>query len=467
MQAKKLFTLACIFITSQLCGLSSNSYYDPFPVYTSLDPHTFLHTREKQYVKGYPRDVRHYERAGLYLSAFGQNADKARTAQNTEVELGDIGGRWNMIGLLFGDFPKNVIEFPSASLNDAFDKIFSQITADGINVQEFIPGTLNDTHFIDKGQTFGFFENVLRYRKRGFRWEFNVQMLKDIGFSFQGGVADICHELKEMKNLTCDDPTGCCLIKEAGDFTVDNVNNCLMCNVKQIADELCLKICSFHEVSIEDVRMRLYWRHIIDINKYHDNWPDVLVIPFITVGGSIATGKDRDPNHMFALSFGSDDHHSVGTTFGINVDFMDTVEVGGEFGFTHFFKRNLNCMPTPTSLCQSGIFPFKTDVNIEPGHNWHFGLKMSAHHFLDKLSGYFQYLILQHENDTITVKNCDCAFKPEVLEKNTTFKVQMANIGFTYDISPHISLGFLWQAPLARRNAYRSSTIMFSFNATY
>ena len=108
-----------------------------------------------------------------------------------------------------------------------------------------------------------------------------------------------------------------------------------------------------------------------------------------------------------------------------------------------------------------------TDVNIKPGFNWHFGLKMAAYHFYDRLSFYFQYLYIHHEEDEITLCKPDPAFVPEVLENKSCWKSQMINVGFAYDISPNITFGFLWQTPTVQRNAYRPTTLMITFNAEF
>jgi hypothetical protein len=121
----------------------------------------------------------------------------------------------------------------------------------------------------------------------------------------------------------------------------------------------------------------------------------------------------------------------------------------------------------PNSLCQLGVYPFSTTVSYQPGANWNFGGKLSAYHFLDRLSVYFQYMFVQHEKDKICVLDNDPAFTPEVLERNSDWKVQLANVGFNYDCSPNILLGLFWQAPLAQKGTYKSTTLMFTFNATF
>jgi hypothetical protein len=75
--------------------------------------------------------------------------------------------------------------------------------------------------------------------------------------------------------------------------------------------------------------------------------------------------------------------------------------------------------------------------------------------------------MLEHKDDNICLKTADAAFKPRVLEEVTGFKTKVANIGFNYDLSRNVSLGFLWQAPLSQQNSYRSTTAMFSVSGTF
>ena len=196
-------------------------------------------------------------------------------------------------------------------------------------------------------------------------------------------------------------------------------------------------------------------------------WPVFLVIPFASLEGAVAVGKVRARNHPFAVSFGSNDHNTLGFRAGLEVDFTDTIEIGIEAGVSHFFKRCFCNVPIPTHPCQSGIYPFQTTACIQPGNNFQFCAKMLAYQFLDRLSFHFQYSFIRHEADCINLQKPDPAFLPHELEKKSGWIAQLANIGFNYDISPYISLGFLWQAPLFERNAYRSTTLLFSFTATY
>lgn len=519
-----LMLISSIKLFADLTTLAKN---DPYPIYTAIDPHEFLYTWETLFMKGIPYDNMFedcYQRVSLALSPFGQNACGGTNMCGKRVPLGDLNGRWSMVGLLMGPLPEGRTLPPT--LLTALNNLFP-----GIN-----PGDLTDPNIIDPNQTFGFFSVPLKYQKRGLRWEFNLKLFNDFGFTFQGGVSDICQKVEGFDNLTCescpikipdgttdgrtlnncglslinnttanscasavscctrfcDETIPCCgrFFEAKGDgtggtvdplkakypkYTRENVNYFLMNNLRPIMKEIGYDICNFHKISVEDLRFDIFWRRATFINKGKPGWAEFLFIPFLRIGGSLALADEQDPNIAFSLPFGNNGHHSIGVNGGINLDFIQTVQIGAEFGVTHFFPRDIcnyrvpNIMNgrQPAHQCKQALFPFSTDVRVCPGLNWHFGAKIAAHHFLDRLSFYFQYVLLHHEDDKITLKNPDPAFAPCILEEQSYFKVQLGNFGLNYDISPHLNLGFAVQLPFWQRNAYRSTTVLFSLWGTY
>jgi len=504
---------AILFIsTSQLLNaLTYDSRHDPYPVFTSLDPHIFLQTRERDELKNFPVEWNRREWFAFSISPFGQNANNGRNLCHKIAELGDLSGRWGMIGMLMGAKPIDAP--PTPTLDAARDYLFPRAL--------FPTNNLNVPAAIDGTEQFGFFKVPLNYRKRGARFDIYSKISNDFGVNVKIGVADIAQRLSmecipvsttsgettdysytgcetvindcgfvNMTNeatLSGEDVTAsiCIDSTNAADFNytdtsesskildqldVNNVNAALMCRLQTIADEIHLDIKNFEETGVEDVRAGLYWRHAFLFNNESTNpcWEEFLLIPFVLVEGSVASfGKQRNRQKAFALSFGNDDHEAMGFTGGINIDFAETIEIGGEAGFTHFFERRFCNMPIPTSELQSGIFPYSTDVNVSPGNNWHFGAKLSARHFVGCLSVYAQYFLVNHDPDCIRLRKPDPAFKPRVLEERSAWRSQLANVGFNYDISQTISLGLFWQAPLSQVNCYKSTTILGSFNAIF
>ena len=514
-----LFTTPCHHLYAG--ALSSLAKNDPYPIYTSLDPQEYLFTREKIMIKGFPLLLPYPQYMSFSLSPFGQNACGGKNFCGKRVPLGDLDGRWNMLGLLYDPLPEGRVLPPR--LQTAKDIIFPPGSMGPVT-----PDILDDGRFVDPAHLFGFFSVPLDYKKRGFRFQFSTMLSCTVGIIFEGGVSDIVQKVVGFDNLTCqicseyedrinpclpppccdrirlepcETTTSCptiqplctysvtgpilCCNREnlfpncastepnpsSANLTCQNVNKLLMYELATIAKEIGLDICNFHDTSIEDIRLRLFWRDAFYINKGLAGWAEFLLIPYAELGGTIGIAKAKKPNVAFSLPFGNNGHSSLGGAVGINFDFIETIEIGAEAGITHFFSRDI-CdfrIPNgvPTRECQLGIYPFTTDVRVDPGLNWHFGAKMQAYHFLDRLSVYIQYLLIHHENDTITLKKPDPAFRPKILEKSSYWTAQIANIGFNYDISPSMSLGVLWQAPLSQRNAYRTSTVLFSFSGTY
>jgi hypothetical protein len=459
----KFFTklsLSILLATLYYCtaeALSSNSKHDPYPIFTTLDPHSFLLTQEKFELKDLPTEKDKYDRCSISASPFGQNACGGYSnacLSTTFTNLGDLEGRWGMIGLLFGEVPTGAKLPPS--LVTAQEELFPQAEP---------PLGDENSCAIDGNRLTGFFTIPLEYRKRGIRFEFSGQFSHNFGIKIQTGFADMC-QTPTFKNLTPTPATTCCATTDAN-ITTTSVNTYLMCKLHTIAREIGLDISPFHEVSFEDLRAYLYWRKAYLMNEDREGWEKFLFIPFLMFGGSISVEKERDFNKAFSLSFGNNNHHSIAGVAGLNIDFVETIEIGAEFGLTHFFAQDFCNFRVPNSVYQSGIYPFTTNITRKPGLNWHFGAKLSAYRFMGNLSFYAQYINVTHEKDCIQVKKCSAAFKPELLEQRSCWKAHRANFGFNYDISPYISLGMLWQIPLAQQNTYNSSTLLFSINACY
>lgn len=453
-----LSLLICLYIFKLSAVPTSYSRNDPFPVFTTLDPYTFLYHKERFIDKdGIERQRYVPHKFYLSLSPFGQNADSSRNNLKELVPLGDINGRWNMIALLEGQTPA-CASLPPVLL-EAQQALFPTL----------IPPICDQPN--DPCQLFGYFSAFSKYRKRGFRWDLNLHIIGDIGFNFQGGISDIQNTVSCICNLTnCSpysdsDPN--LFDKCNPTLTPANVDKYLMDKLRIITDELCVNINSFKATRAEDLRFNLFWRHAYEGNTIRNDWPSLYIIPFAMLSGTVAVEKDINPSAIFALSHGNNTHHSIGASGGVSFDFVETVDITAEVGATYFFPRDFNCFRVPNYIYQQTIFPFVTDITRSPGWNWHFAAKLGAYHFLEHLSFYFQYVLISHQRDSICLKECDPAFEPQALERISTWQSQIANVSFDYDIAPHISLGFLWQAPLMQLFGFRSTTILFSLNCFF
>jgi len=472
---------------------------DPIPMFTTLNiDDALLLTREQLLYKfdalsgwDYEWADKKRDHVNISISPFAQNADRGKTIKGQKVNdiivsadcptdcnlqildtpLGDLTGRTNMIALLYGQPSPVLVTMPvlAAASNGLF------------------PGRvgLNDEANIDPDQRLGFFSFPIKYRKRGLRMEGTGLISCGVGLRIQTGFSTIRQVRQATINLT-DTATfeGKNIAGSDLEEVKNNVNEFLMDQLFAIANEIDIDLCDdFVETSMEDVRFNLFWRDFFPVNEdAESSWARFLAIPYLQVSGSFSPVKIDDGRRFFAAPFGNNGHASAGLTAGVNLDFIETIEIGGEVGFTHFFKRDFCNMPVPTSEFQNNLYPFSTNVSIQPGENWHFCARLAAYHFLDRLSMHFEWYVLDHQSDHIDVRGPlelfpaqpsatppvpAVVFMPEVLECQSSFKVKLGNIALNYDFSPNFNVGLLWQIPFSQRNAYRSSTIMAGLNVTF
>lgn len=477
--------ILCVLIffnsyTTLYAVLSSLAKNDAFPMFSANDPHEYLLTKTML-----DREAASWadERGCTFsfsVSAFFQNADRGKpinggdnniicmltettdetcTVEGTDlvlnrtrnlgtayVDLLDLTGRTPMIPLTFGNLPQGQQLGP-----------ILQAAQTGLFPTQTPP--IEDESVIDPFEQFGFFSFPARYRKKGVRFDLQMAICGDFGLHAQTGVAAICQAPNRPINRTCEDIDDC--FESTLTITKQQVNDLLMEQLEDIAEEIDLNIAGFQKTSIEEIRLQVYWRHAYDVNPNRPGWPQFYAIPYLEAGASFSPGAARNTNDFFGLPFGNNKHTAAGFSAGLNLDFLDTIIVGGEVGYTHFFGRDFDCFRIPNSILQNNIFPFRTSVHVDPGHNFFFTGTIAARHFLEHLSMWFQYVTLEHQQDRICLKQPDPAFHPEELAEKTGFKMKVANIGFTYDFSPNLTFSFLWQAPLSQRNTYRSTTIMF------
>ena len=332
---------------------------------------------------------------------------------------------------------------------------------------------LNYANYRDIGNQLGFFSVPLTYRKVGVRFEFQWSFAQSLVVSIQGGFADIKQTTSQFQ-----DQSGSATINNVygnnGNITtlspdILTVQQFLTEPAQQIFDALGYNVRSFNKTGGEDLFVSLTWRDYVFFNtgkNQNEEWSSFNIMPFINLKGLIGCGTKKVPAELFGLPFGNNGHHGIQLSGGLSFDFTETIEASAQFGGTHYFKRKIAGMYVPTSKEQSGIFPYATDVNYEPGKSWFFTVGCNSRHFLDKLNMYVQYYFTQHEKDSIKLITADSAFIPSVLEDLTSFSVQGLNLSMSYDLSPNVSVGTVWQFPVSIRNAYKTNTVVVNFLIT-
>lgn len=458
--------------------VTSLNRFDPFKVYSAIDPQDFLLSRRKLELEGADWWNETGQWCKISISGFFQSANDGKPmdggdipvvslvdgATSTTNTIGyayepilDLSGRTPMIPLVMGTKPANAAYGPL-------------LTAAAQGLFEEDPAVKNIEEVIDPAEHWGFFSLPSKYRKRGARMELLINLFCGVGLHVKGSFASICHTPKPPINQTClktdcpfDPP-----IAGYPNVTTENVNNLLMNEYDCIIKEIGMTNKTFQKTGLEEFITELYWRYPFELNGDREGWPHILAIPYLEGGFGYSPTPAFNTNDLFSVGFGNNQHLAAGFCAGFCIDFVETIELGGEIGYTHFFDHNFDCYRVPNSKLQNNIFPFNTSVNVQPGHNIHYSAKLTARNFLERLSGYFQFVALEHAQDCIRVlHDPNHAFVPEVLTKKSGFKVKLANIGFTYPLTPNFIAGFLWQAPLSQRNCPRTTTVMFGLTGSF
>lgn len=469
----KLLPILFIISFDCLATISNYSNSDPYPMYSTLDPQDFLTANIRSNIKKMD-DYLEPTTFSFEISVFRQIANRGTDFEKRKTELGNLLGPWNIVGFFYDPIvaPKLV---QSLGLTDTFC----------INFIENQDNT-------DSRQKFGFFSVPIRYRKQGLRFQAEMQFTCDLGLCINLGVADL-RQTVSFVDLTCFATALTCLASTPTenpgpdtcptDQCCDNAICCVerfdcQCKkmvIKDIMNQICtvaktvgIDINDFHKVAMEDPRIGVYYRHVYEINATRTpRYPHFLITPFFFAQIALPFSNEVKPGQVFGLSAGNNGHAAFGFTGGVNLDFVDTVAIGFEVGMTAFSSRQYPDYRMPTTCLQSGVFPRGIPVKINPGTNWQFAAELAAYHFLDRLSFFAQYVMISHGQDHICPLVDDPAFLIRRAQELTKWEDQVINSALYYDLSPNITVGFLWQAPVNRRNAYRANTIMASIVASF
>jgi hypothetical protein len=512
---------------------------DPLPMFSSIYPYEYLASRQKAGLMRF--DYTYAEnRFRVSVSGFRQSANCGRDSLHNTVNLGDMNGRWNMLGLFYDEALRNVL-YPALGIDP------NKIPDCGTNPQPDSDNALiQDPRFVDPNKEFGFFSIPLRYRKYGVRFDTQILLIDRcyyaVGLEIQWGINDV-RQTASFEDFTCQalgigcpagpdrinnnnivptpglpgpvipspvappfiDPvtvppcpqTGCnpagttdCIEPlqpfqpadtstlflsfppECKQFVIENI----MEQKYRIAHILGIDINNYHKIALDDLRISAFWRHIFIINEDDERYPRLLFMPFAQVGVGIPMSKEINNSTMFAVPVANNHHTFVGGLAGFTLDFLDTIDLSFAGGFSYFFKHDYCNFRMPTNFAESGIFPYAADVSLQPGPTWHFNVGMHAWHFLDNLSFWAEYCVISHAQDKITVcrsfipensRYFESGFQVERVEHLSKWEVQLANIGFNYDLFDCLSIGLFWQAPIKQRNAYKSSTILGTISFVY
>lgn len=190
-------------VTPALCVFSNWVRNDQYPLYSSVYPYDYLTRWQKANLRRFEYTYP-VERFRLSISGFRQSARQARDNQRNVINIGDINGRWNMLGLFYDPASRarftDIVNVDDIKVNDPCnptEECDRQLCFDQVTRPELS----------DPNKEFGFFTIPALYRKYGVRFESEILLLERcfyaIGLRMQFGVADVRQTILDFGDLTC------------------------------------------------------------------------------------------------------------------------------------------------------------------------------------------------------------------------------------------------------------------------
>lgn len=525
----------CSGITLQAL-ITTNNFNDPQPLFSAHYPYNFIALEHKKYVKGISKTPQSFnasfgvmpffQRANFATNSLGQSTTSysvtttnddttTTTTTNLPVWVGDIPLKINALALLpFNTQATPPVTTPITTVTSsntdlpcgqAFPTVYTTSRDNLIKETSalYAPSMANpepiDLTYIEGllaiqqnsdlyKQSLGIIDNQMTYRKYGVRFNIEALLFKGLGFIFQTGFASITQspKLVDATNLATAQRYTAFSTDSEWDNFLSIVSNNTSGQIQQFADAVNLNINSFNKTSLEDLHFDLFWRGVVPVQQNpqiipglgYERWASMLVMPFASIGGTLATGKSKNPAVLFSLPFGNNEHNAIRARAGITLDFYNSIELTGEVGYTHFTKQDVQGIRVPNNSYQAIFYPFAVDtLEVKPGGNLHIALGMYAYNFASTASAAVTYVFINHAPNTYTrttpaptgpAGTCNAnAFNLDRLSAFSSWQYQVINFSLTVETSPNTRLLGLMQIPIARRNAYRSTTFGLSFEAGF
>ncbi len=227
-----LIVLFC-FKHGSLLGISTLAKNDPYPPFSYACQYKCLLRKSLEHLKEtcilihedcrkkcYQEDVylpcendfntRWTNHFSLAFSGYYQKASCSRNYDREKVPLGDLKGRWHMLGMLYGPVPTAIVPgapvFPEnltgKRLGEAKTAIFAANLPPGPPANSANRTVSSSFILTDSTEEVGFFSVPIKYRKHGVRFEVCFQPFTDFGVVVQGGYADLKQTATGFINLT-------------------------------------------------------------------------------------------------------------------------------------------------------------------------------------------------------------------------------------------------------------------------
>ena len=218
---------------SVLTRLTNN---DPLPIYSSSEPYDFMQRCRRNELLDFC-DQCEDPWFRMSFSGFRQSADMGKDRDQQEAELGDLQGRWNIIGLFYDPVAQEFLidglglNDPSKTPNIGTCKIpngqdlnfITDSEAANVIVTNSTQGSAgaNTPGSAANAEKFGFFSVPIEYRKYGMRFETEIAFLFGTTLRLNWGVSNIDQKPRFI-DLSCDATGIDCEVRDCTESTTSS-----------------------------------------------------------------------------------------------------------------------------------------------------------------------------------------------------------------------------------------------------
>ncbi|MBT4594303.1 hypothetical protein HOD08_00280 [bacterium] len=445
-----------------------NNFSDPIPVHQVSGPGvSFIQTKKlKKGMQGIEFNISPYRhRIKNAYDKFGK-----------QTRLGNMLGKWNWLGILYGtEIPVSGVG-TSTAYNETTKAHYVHLTTQPrLYAARDNLGTMTSTARPDPAlETSGFYDVDYQLERLGVRGSVCVDVMDGIQLSVRGGICDyrITPSYNDPFDITKNTD-----FTSSSDPTVGHHADILTYMMKpdyreDIAKELGINMESYRKVVAEDVTALLSARQTMFL-KSKTGDEVVKFCPRVTGGIIMPTGQLKDQDIIHSMSTGNSDVMGGVVEAAIDLDFVNTVEFSVCGGYTFFSTSTASrTVRVPNDRAQSGIYPWKCPVKIKRGDTWHLNVAMKARDFIKGAHFFCDYSWIVHRRDEITLngtatENEFFTIAPAKMAEESEWRNDMFHVGLLFDVTPDLNIGIGAQVSRGGIHSYRTHTMIGTVGFTF
>ena len=478
-------------IIQHIAATPINNPFEPVPIHTPMGTDKFYSPVEKC-------DVR------FSLSPFYLHTASAKNGSRKKVPAGERLGQWNMFGLFYdldsmassssyqtivalddlrlGLEPNHLTGGKYHGYNFVNDSPSAEPSSDTSDVTGSIvyPDATNPLFMVgDMATVIGSFSALpVDYEKIGMRIQASVNLGVGCGIMVKGGVVDCKASPKFLFDssymaLVTGTPATTDTPAVEQDQSIKLVYDNLLSPTARnaVATAFGVDLSEYRKTGFEDTHVQAYWAYPFNL-KDKEGDAALTMIPHLSVGVWLPTSPEVNVDKIFATPLGSNGFWSLTAEGALSFDFPQSIQISLGGGAVVSESKTV-WQRMPNNIYQSGIYPWKTQVDKRPGTTWYANASFKAENFVDGLSCYFDYIFTQHAKDSLTLLDANSyrqALFQGALEKSvqeSAWRSQQYSAGLNCKVTDMLSFGCAVQSHVTGVRVYRPTTILGSMTLTF